>query len=151
MSTDEGSDPTFREIVRRTMGRRCPVCARGALFRSWQRLEPHCPECGWIIDREPGSVTGSMYFVSIPSQFLAALLLILVATLTDWSPWKAILLTGPVILLFSLCSLPYMRTIWIALDYYTDLKSGETTTMDYARRAFRDVRASDADRVKADA
>ncbi|MEE8104376.1 MAG: hypothetical protein V3T86_02460, partial [Planctomycetota bacterium] len=88
--------------------------------------------------------------VSIPTQFFAVLLLILVWTLTDWSPWKAILLTGPLIGLFSLCTLPYMRTIWIALDYYTDLKSGETTSAEYAQRAYRNVSGHGATNVKAD-
>lgn len=90
-------------LLRRGVSRRCPVCARGRIFRSLLRLRRTCAGCGWILEREPPAVG----------------------------------LGVPVIGLASLVALPLSRGAWAAIEYYTDLRTGEVERGDYEERAFR--------------
>ncbi len=129
-------DPPLRTLLGRALARRCPACAQGRLFRSFLRLHRACPACGWLIEREPGAVTGPMYVVAILTQLFAALLLGLSWLLVDWSPALLLAVGLPVIALFSLLMLPVAKGMWVALDYITDLRTGEASRPDYARRAY---------------
>ena len=65
--------PSFVTTIKRGLTRRCPACGEGRIFRSFLRLRRSCPACGWVVEREPGAVTGAMYLVailSIPSLYL---------------------------------------------------------------------------------
>ncbi len=130
------TSPPFRVILGRALGRRCPVCGDGVIFASFLRLRRACSTCRWLVEREPGSVTGAMYLISIATQFFAVLLFALFWIATDWSPTVKIAIAVPLIIVFSVVSLPYMRAVWVAVDYYTDVKSGETASPDYPRRAY---------------
>jgi len=129
--------PGFLVLVRRGALRRCPVCARGRIFASLLRLRRSCPACGWVIEREPGAVTGSMYLIAVLSELFAAFLLVLIWSFTDWSPVTALAVGLPLMILFSLVALPIARGIWVAVEYHTDVRSGETGRADYDRTAYR--------------
>lgn len=133
MVSDALSLPT---MLRRGVLRRCPVCARGRIFRSFLRLRRTCDRCGWILEREPGTVTGSMYLVSVLSLLFSALVFCAVWLLTTWSPWLQIAVGVPVIAVVSLVALPVARGAWAAIEYYTDVRTGETRRADYEERAF---------------
>jgi uncharacterized protein (DUF983 family) len=123
-------------MLRRGLLRRCPVCGEGRIFGSLFRLRRTCSACGWIVEREPGAVTGSMYLVSVITlPFAAAVFLALF--LTDWPPAVQIAVGAPVIALFSAFALQASRGAWAAIEYFTDVRSGETARAGYEAKAFR--------------
>jgi uncharacterized protein (DUF983 family) len=128
--------PGFFTMVRRGMLRLCPVCGRGRIFCSLLRLRRTCPACGWVVEREPGAVTGSMYLVSVLTLPFAALVFFAVWLLTPWPPWLQVAVGVPVIVAFSIPALWVSRGVWAAVEYYTDLKTGESDRADYNHKAF---------------
>jgi uncharacterized protein (DUF983 family) len=38
----------------------CPVCQRGAMFRSLFDMNEHCPNCGVVFERDAGEMTGGI-------------------------------------------------------------------------------------------
>ena len=77
-----------------------------------------------------------MYLISIVTQLFAVFLLALFWIATDWSSAVKIAIAVPLLIVFSVVSLPYMRALWVAVEYYTDIKSGETARPTYAERAY---------------
>lgn len=128
--------PPFGTALGRALRRRCPACGRGALFAGFQRLRRSCPACGWVVEREPGAVTGAMYLISIVSQLFAAALFFVVWIFTDWGPWTKLAVALPAIAVFSFVALPFVRALWVAVDYLTDVGTGETRTDAYRRAAY---------------
>ena len=53
---------TRGQILRRGLTHRCPNCGEKTLFKSgaWFELNPACPNCGLIIERDEGFFLGSM-------------------------------------------------------------------------------------------
>lgn len=123
-------------ILKAALRRRCPACREGRIFASFLRLRRSCPSCHWVVEREPGAVTGAMYLISIVSQLFAVLLLVLLWLLTDWSPVIKIAVAVPTIVVFSLVALPLTKSLWVAVEYATDVAAGETGREDYERRAY---------------
>lgn len=126
----------FRTIVGRALKRRCPACGNGPMFRSFSRLAPSCSSCGWIFEREPGTVTGAMYLISMVTQIFAAALFLVIWLATDWSNTTKLLIGLPPIALFSYLMAPFARALWVGVDYYTDIAAGETERPDYQQDAF---------------
>lgn len=77
-----------------------------------------------------------MYLVSVLTLVFAAVVFFAGWLLTDWPPWLQAAVGLPIILLASLAALPVARGAWVALEYYTDLRTGETERADYVERAF---------------
>ncbi|MHC4957990.1 MAG: DUF983 domain-containing protein [Planctomycetota bacterium] len=127
---------SFLNIVRRGLRRRCPHCGDGRIFLSFTKLRRSCSGCGWIVEREPGAVTGAMYAISIISMFLAIGLWLLMAALTDWSEGVMIAIALPLIALFSYMALPVTKGFWIAVEYWTDHATGKAAEPDYEQKAF---------------
>ena len=46
--------------LRRALRGRCPACGEGKVVVRYTNLVRSCPQCGWILEREPGAITGSM-------------------------------------------------------------------------------------------
>ena len=101
-------------------------------------MRRECPDCGWVLEREPGTVTGAMYLTSVVSQFFAVALWLLLWWLTDWGTGVMIAIAIPLILFFSLATLPHSKSLWIAVEYYTDLASGDSKAPEYQGRAYRE-------------
>ena len=104
---------------------RCPACGEGRVVVRFTGLVKSCPACGWILEREPGAITGAMYLTSIVSQFGAVGVMLLCWWLTDWTPLTIVLVGLPVLLLFSWIALAWSKRLWIAVEYVTDLNTDE--------------------------
>ncbi len=105
--------------VRAMLRLRCPVCLRGALFRSLLSMHRTCPVCGVLYEREHGYFLNSMliayglgFLVLIPSAVLLAMrnvsvglfsAVIIVETIVVWP------------LIFR-----YARSIWMHFDQRLD-------------------------------
>lgn len=111
--------------LRRVLGRRCPQCGGGPLFRAYARLLESCPVCGLVYRREHGAQTGSMYLSAAVTQLFAALVIALVWTLTDWSAGVSIAASLPLVGAFCAFFLPYSQAIWVAVEYVTDAVNRE--------------------------
>jgi uncharacterized protein (DUF983 family) len=133
----ETGRPGLWECLLRGARRRCPVCGRGRIFSGFLALRRDCPACRWVVEREPGTVTGSMYLVAIFTQIFAVALW-LALQFTDWSVGLQLALALPLLAVLSLLSLPVSKGLWVGLEYYTDVMQGETDRDDYRRRAFGD-------------
>ena len=136
MGAMAGTPASFRTMISRGVRRRCPVCGEGRIFRSFLKLRRSCTSCGWLVEREPGAVTGPMYLIAIVSQFFAVFLFLLLWLGTDWTTTTQLLVALPLITLFSLIALPVTKGAWVAVEYYTDLASGERDRVDYDDKSF---------------
>jgi uncharacterized protein (DUF983 family) len=134
MDTRASQNPSVPFL--RALRRRCPACGRGRIFRSLLRLRRACDACGWIVEREPGAVTGAMYVVSVLTLVFAAVLFGVTWAVLGWRPWLQIAVGVPVLTVFSLFALPAARAMWAAIDYATDVATGETAREDYAASAY---------------
>ena len=122
--------------LRRAMAGRCPACGEGKVTVHYTGLVRTCPHCGWILEREPGAITGAMYLTSILSQFAAVGVMLLCWWLTDWSALVIVLVGVPVLVVFSVVALAWSKRIWIAVEYVTDMNTHEGAD-DYEQRGYR--------------
>ena len=124
-------------MLRRGLRRRCPVCGDGRIFVSLFRVHRACPACGWTLEREPGAVTGPMYLVSVLTLPFAAAVFVVLWLFTEWPPATQVAVGVPVILLFSAFALQASKGAWAAIEYFTDVRSGDAARAGYEQKAFR--------------
>lgn len=119
----------LRALVPRTARRalllRCPACGAGGLFERYGRLRTACPACGHVLRREQGAQTGSMYLTAAVNQVFAALVILCVFVLFDWSLAVELAVSIPLVVLFCLAFLPFSQTLWAGVEYVTDCINGE--------------------------
>lgn len=113
-------------ILRRVLRGRCPQCGTGALFARWARLAESCDHCGLVYRREPGAMTGSMYLSAAVTQLFAAGLLFAGFLLTDWELPAFLLVALPLAIGFCAWFLPLSMSLWVAVEYMTDLANDES-------------------------
>jgi|JI7StandDraft_1071085.scaffolds.fasta_scaffold432881_2 uncharacterized protein (DUF983 family) len=111
--------------LRRVLRHHCPQCGLGALFDRWAHLRERCNHCGLIYRREDGAELGSMYLSATVSQLFAAAVFLLLWLFTDWTPWVGFAVGAPVVLVFCYGFLPLSMALWTAVEYLTDVASGE--------------------------
>lgn len=105
--------------VARGLGRRCPFCGSGGLFRNWLETKPACPGCGIRLDRgESDFFLGGFTINFIVVELLLAAFLV-AAVLVTWPdvPWDWLLWIGaPLMVLAPIVFFPFSRTLWLAVD-----------------------------------
>ena len=135
-------EPVLTPALKRALRGRCPACGEGRVVVRFTNLRRTCPSCGWILEREPGAITGAMYVVAILTQFFAVGLMLLAWWLTDWSPLRIVATGVPILLVVSVVALAYAKRIWIAVEFATDMGTHEREAYD-ARGYARDPGATD--------
>lgn len=113
-------------LVRRVSSRRCPQCGEGHLFQSFTRLEDSCSVCGLVYRREQGAQTGSMYLTAAVNQAFAVVVLAVLWFFVDWSVPVSLAVGMSVVAVFSVFFLPYSMGLWVAIEYWTDVKNEES-------------------------
>jgi ribosomal protein S27AE len=58
--TDAGEHPSAMVLLRRALARHCPVCGKGAMFRSYFAMNESCGSCGAIFWKNEGEWMGPM-------------------------------------------------------------------------------------------
>jgi len=111
----------FRRVLRGT----CPQCGKGGLFERRARLRRQCDVCGLVYRREQGSMIGSMYLSAIASELFAAVVAVALFFGTDWSAALALPVGIALVLAFAAWFLPYSMSLWVAVEYATDVGNGE--------------------------
>lgn len=105
---------------------RCPVCLRGALFRSLLGMHKECPVCGLFYEREHGYFLNSM-FIAYAVGFLILIPSAILLALNEAS----IALFSIVIVAITVIVWPlvfrYSRAIWMYVDQALDPRSPSRT------------------------
>jgi uncharacterized protein (DUF983 family) len=112
-------------FFRRVLASRCPQCGEGPLFRRWGRLHERCGVCGLVYRREPGSMIGSMYLSAIATEIVAAAIAIGLFLGTSWSTPVALSVGLALHLAFAAWFFPRSMSLWVAVEYATDVQNGE--------------------------
>jgi uncharacterized protein (DUF983 family) len=113
-------------FARRAWRRRCPQCGEGGLFEGYARLRMQCESCGLVFRREQGAMTGSMYFSAVVTELFAALLVAIVWLCTSWSTTTSLLVSVPILVVFTYWFLPRSMALWTSTEYATDVFNGES-------------------------
>jgi uncharacterized protein (DUF983 family) len=128
----------LRALVLRTARRvlllGCPACGARGLFVRYGRLRERCPSCGLLLRREQGAQTGSMYLTASVNQVFAAVVILVVFGLTDWSLAVELAVSIPLVALFCAAFLPFSQVIWTGVEYVTDWINGEPWIAGAGRR-----------------
>lgn len=98
---------------------RCPCCRTGKIFGSLFIMNPSCPACGFVFEREPGYFLGAMYFsYAISAAILGIIYFVALLLLPGWDG----VLLATLVMLAYLPLVPaifrYSRTLWIYFDQH---------------------------------
>ena len=115
-------------VFKRCLTSRCPQCGDGQLFEAYSKLWERCAVCELRYRREHGAMTGAMYLSAVITEVLAALLCVALFLLTDWSVSTGLMVGIPIVIAFAFFSYPKTVALWVAVEYWTDLKNGEPWT-----------------------
>ncbi len=66
-----------------------------------------------------------MYLSAAVTQVFAALMVFAVVLFTDWGVAVSLAVSIPVALAFCVGFLPYSMGLWVAIEYWTDVKNRE--------------------------
>jgi uncharacterized protein (DUF983 family) len=94
----------------------CPVCHKGRIFRGFFMMNPRCPHCGEVFEKESGYFVGAM----IASYFLGVFLALPVLLLSIFrfeleAAWAITLCIGQTLLMQPFL-FRYSRILWIQLE-----------------------------------
>ena len=100
---------------------RCPVCRTGRIFSGAVTMNPQCPTCRYVFEREPGYFLGAIaigYFIGVGIVAALAVLVRRIAPMLDWEWCFAVAVV--VYLFFTPFVFQYARTIWMYFDNWLD-------------------------------
>jgi uncharacterized protein (DUF983 family) len=109
--------PTTSMLIRRALTRKCPVCGRGAIFKSHFGMNRSCPACGVIFWKDPGESLGAMYvdYAVATVAFLIAWLIL------DFTTHLSDLIQVAIVSAIAVASIlifyPISRSVWTMLVY----------------------------------
>ncbi len=107
-------------LLGRGLRKRCPMCGRGRVFRTFFRMNERCATCGYPFEREEGYWTGAMIVNIAVAEVWFALLFaaVVIATMPDvaWVPLLVVALVTNGLL--PVVFYPHSKTLWMALDPY---------------------------------
>jgi hypothetical protein len=97
------------------------VCRRGRIFRGQIEMNPQCPECRYVFQREPGYFLGSLvigYVLAVGGTSAIALALRAIFPTLDWE-WC---FTAGFVLYLPLAptGFRYARAAWMYFDHHLD-------------------------------
>jgi uncharacterized protein (DUF983 family) len=109
--------PATSTLIYRALARRCPVCGRGAIFRSHFSMNRNCPACGVVFWKDPGESLGAMYldYAVATAVFLIGWLPL--ALLTNLSDTAQMTILGALAVASVLVFYPFTRSAWTVLVY----------------------------------
>jgi uncharacterized protein (DUF983 family) len=99
---------------------RCPRCLKGLVWRRFVSMNPTCPECGLVFERESGYFAGAMvvsYGLAVP--ILAAIVIALI-TLGGLDAVVALIIGNTAYLVLVPFIFRYSRVLWLHLDWLID-------------------------------
>jgi uncharacterized protein (DUF983 family) len=126
--------PPAMTLLRRALLRRCPVCGKGAMFRSYFAMNERCESCGAVFWKNEGEWLGPMV-MDYSAAGAAALLSWLVTSWFDLSGAAQFMIPVGATIIVGLAAIPWSRSLWTVFLYITkemgtaatDHKSSRTT------------------------
>ncbi len=113
----------LKTLFGRGLQLKCPVCGEGRLFRGFFTMETNCPNCGLIVEREPGFFLGAIY---INYGITSVLTIGGYAALrfgTELSSRQILSITLVAAVLIPILFFRYARSLWMAFDQWHDPRS----------------------------
>jgi uncharacterized protein (DUF983 family) len=109
---------TLPRLLLRGLGRRCPLCGGGHLFRRWFTIVDRCPRCGFRLERIEGHWLGALGLNTIVTfaAVLVAVVVAFIATYQDESAVVAVALIVATAIAVPLAFYPVSKTLWSAID-----------------------------------
>ncbi|HEY6419001.1 MAG TPA: DUF983 domain-containing protein [Candidatus Binataceae bacterium] len=106
-----------RTLIARAIARKCPVCGRGAIFRSHFRMNRSCSNCHVVFWKDPGESLGAMYldYAVATGAFLVCWAILSFGTNLSDLAQMVILCTIAVAAVFVF--FPFTRSAWTVLIY----------------------------------
>ena len=116
--------PTTWLMIRRALRRRCPRCGSGGQFERWFHRTPHCPGCGYAIERSEDFFLGA-YLLNLMLT-LGTMFLVLIFVVICEAAHKQVPI-GPTLAVGLFCAIalpiicyPYSFTMWAVFDLRFD-------------------------------
>jgi uncharacterized protein (DUF983 family) len=106
-----------KTLLKRALRRRCPVCGRGAMFRSHFKINKTCSVCNVTFWRDPGEVLGAMYFDWAVAMSTFLLLWTALAWLTNLSELSQFFILSAASFMAVIACYPWNRSLWTVLVY----------------------------------
>lgn len=104
---------------------KCPHCLKGNVFRGFFRMNPSCPHCGIVYEREQGYFMMAV-FVGYVMGFVIAVLAVIGLYLTLKPDAIGYLLGASGIVILSIPLIfHYARVIWMHIDEILDPRKPE--------------------------
>ena len=104
-------------LIKRALGRKCPVCGRGQIFSSHFRMNRTCPRCHVVFWKDPGESLGAMYV----DYAVAAVSFLIAWGALAWFTHVSDLTTLTILSIAAAGSVlvfyPFSRSIWTLLVY----------------------------------
>jgi uncharacterized protein (DUF983 family) len=106
---------------------RCPRCLKGRVWRRFVSMNPTCPECRFVFERESGYFAGAMvvsYALAVPILAGIVLALIMLARL---DVVMALIIGNTAYLVLVPFIFRYSRVVWLHIDWLIDPDDGRGT------------------------
>lgn len=109
--------PTTRQVFARALRLRCPRCGEGKIFRGFYSEKPVCESCGLTFEPRAGDTWGFLYLTN--AAFVAPLAIALLI-LKSYGAWYSHWVTGAILSVLIIATLPYRKAAAIAVNYLVD-------------------------------
>ncbi len=93
----------------------CPSCRQGRIYRSWTRINPSCPRCGVVFEREEGDFVGAMLLSYSFTAVLICIGIYAVEVWTDLAPMAHAALWTALGTAFLVGTYRNMKGMWIGI------------------------------------
>jgi uncharacterized protein (DUF983 family) len=109
---------TPSRVVRRGLLRRCPLCGRTGIFRSWFRQADRCPHCNYPTTRVEDQWIGALGINTMVSFTLLVAAIGIGFAVTYPDPPVGVILAIAVVIaaVFPVVFYPISRSLWSAID-----------------------------------
>jgi uncharacterized protein (DUF983 family) len=108
---------TIRQHITAIWHKRCPACLEGPIYRRGMDMNPRCPVCGLLLEREQGYFMGALYIsYALASLFLGIAAVTVYLLRPDWDLGLIVLLVGVLFLPLVPAVTRFARVIWIHFD-----------------------------------
>lgn len=111
---------------------RCPNCPDQPLFRSFFGMNPACPDCGYVYEREDGYYIGAIYINMVVTLSIIVIGYYLLDGYAGLTLLTQFIVWGLFSAFFPLLFFRYSRGIWINLDYF--FTAGERSKGNFPRK-----------------
>ena len=112
--------PSFKTVVARGAGKRCPRCGEGLLFKRYNILLDRCEVCGLKYLEDQGDLFGYLFLIDRGLFIFPLIVMIYFRSYVPNQNWFYLLC---VVMLFTLFyTLPHRTGVGVSLEYWFRLR-----------------------------